>query len=107
MLLRRVLALALALAASALFGQTVEQTRSQPVSRRALEKSPALIPPKRGVVRGEHVMVEVTSGAARLTFEATAESTGRMGDSVLVRNPANGRLFQAKVFDSGKVFVQK
>jgi hypothetical protein len=59
------------------------------------------------VTRGERVHVEVLSGAAKIHFEANAESSGRAGDSVLIRNPANGRLFQAKVSARGKVSVQK
>lgn len=61
----------------------------------------------REVERGERVKVEVTSGAARLVFEAVAESAGGLGDSVLVRNPENGHLFQAKVLEDGKVAVHK
>jgi len=60
-----------------------------------------------GVERGERISVEVASGAARLAFQATAESAGHAGESVLVRNPVNGRLFQGKVFGNGKVLVQK
>lgn len=59
------------------------------------------------VDRGERVSVEVSSGAARLAFEAMAESGGRVGSVVLVRNPANGHVFQAKVAEKGKVVVQK
>jgi hypothetical protein len=61
----------------------------------------------RDVERGERVSVEVSAGNARLTFEAEAASAGRAGDSVLVKNPENGRLFQAKVQGKGKVAVQK
>lgn len=65
------------------------------------------IPPRNGVARGERVLVEVTSGAARLAFETTAESAGGLGNFVLVRNPANGRLFPAKVAGKGKVVIQR
>ncbi len=59
------------------------------------------------VDRGDRVEVEVQSGPARLSFEAHAETTGRAGDSILVRNPENGRLFQARVVGKGKVLVQR
>jgi flagella basal body P-ring formation protein FlgA len=62
---------------------------------------------RREVERGDKVAVEVSSGGAMLAFEATAESSGRAGDSVVVRNPENGRLFQAKVDGKGKVSVKK
>jgi hypothetical protein len=61
----------------------------------------------RAVERGERITVEVTSGAARLAFQATAQSGGRQGDSVLVQNPESGRLFQAKVIGNGKVLIHK
>jgi flagella basal body P-ring formation protein FlgA len=61
----------------------------------------------REVERGDKVAVEVSSGAAMLAFEATAESSGRTGDSIVVRNPENGRLFSAKVEAKGKVSVKK
>jgi hypothetical protein len=61
----------------------------------------------RAVERGERITVEVTSGAARLAFQATAQSGGRQGDSVLVQNPENGRLFQAKVIGDGKVLIHR
>ena len=47
----------------------------------------------------------VTSGAALLRFQADAESSGRRGDNVLVRNPENGKLFQARVEGKGPNFV--
>jgi flagella basal body P-ring formation protein FlgA len=59
------------------------------------------------VERGDRVAVEVKVGAAILDFEATAESSGRTGESVMVKNPENGRTFQAKVQDKGHVVVEK
>ena len=69
-------------------------------------------PPKPAIAgpdvhRGERVSVEVTSGAALLRLRADAESAGRIGDAVLVRNPESGKLFQARVEGKGKVVVQK
>jgi flagella basal body P-ring formation protein FlgA len=59
------------------------------------------------VERGDLVAVEVTVGGAILDFEATAESSGRAGESILIKNPDNGRSFQAKIQDKGHVVVQK
>jgi hypothetical protein len=59
------------------------------------------------IERGDQIAVEVRSGAARVAFDAKAESSGRAGDSVLVRNPENGHVFQAKVEAKGKVLVQR
>jgi flagella basal body P-ring formation protein FlgA len=61
----------------------------------------------RDVERGDHVDVEVTVGHAILEFEATAESGGRAGDSILVKNPGNGHTFLARIQDKGHVVVQK
>lgn len=59
------------------------------------------------IERGERVQVEVRSGGARLGFEANTASSGHTGDSVLVRNPENGRLFSAVVQGNKKVLVQR
>jgi hypothetical protein len=63
------------------------------------------IPP--AVRRGDKVVVSVTTGSVLLTFQSEAESSGRVGDAVIVRNPANGNRFVARVQDQGKVTVQK
>ena len=102
----RVFILALALMGSAFAEQAVDSPR--PSYGSALHGRPLVpIPPRNGVARGERVLVEVTSGAARLAFETTAESAGGLGNFVLVRNPANGRLFPAKVAGKGKVVIQR
>lgn len=59
------------------------------------------------VERGDLVAVEVKVGAAILDFEATAETSGRTGDSILIKNPENGRSFPAKIQDKGHVLVEK
>jgi flagella basal body P-ring formation protein FlgA len=61
----------------------------------------------REVDRGDKVEVEASSGNASIAFEATAESPGRMGESILVRNPENGQYFRARVEGKGKVSVTK
>jgi flagella basal body P-ring formation protein FlgA len=58
------------------------------------------------VNRGDTVHVEVTSGAARLAFAAKAESGGRAGDFIAVRNPSSNKIFQARIQDKGRVVVQ-
>jgi flagella basal body P-ring formation protein FlgA len=54
---------------------------------------------------GERVEVEVRSGPARLRFEGWAQSSGRPGEAIKVRNPANGKIFRATVADRGRVTV--
>jgi len=77
----------------------------RPASAMVAVHKPAL--PEPDVLRGEQVSVLVTSGAALLRFQADAETSGRRGDSVLVRNPENGKLFQARVEGKGRVTVQR
>jgi flagella basal body P-ring formation protein FlgA len=57
--------------------------------------------------RGEKVTVDAISGDAHISFDALAESSGRTGESVLVRNPENGRYFRAHVDGVGKVSVSR
>lgn len=59
------------------------------------------------VERGDKVTVEVSVGEAKLSFEATAQTSGRAGALVLIRNPESGRNFQARVEGKGKVLVTK
>jgi flagella basal body P-ring formation protein FlgA len=57
------------------------------------------------IERGEMVSVEVTSGAAQLSLKAKAETAGRKGDLVMLRNPDSGRRFQGRVEGQGKVTI--
>jgi flagella basal body P-ring formation protein FlgA len=68
---------------------------------------PSMLVMPKEVKLGDKVAVEVWSGAARLAFEATAGSSGRVGDSIIVQNPENGRFFEARVEAKGKVSVRK
>jgi flagella basal body P-ring formation protein FlgA len=58
------------------------------------------------VLRGEMVDVEVRSGGARLTFNGKAESSGRTGDTINIRNLASSRIFQARISGKGKVLLE-
>ena len=51
----------------------------------------------RDVDPGQTVQVRVRAGAARLSFESRAETGGYSGDQILLRNPASGQRFKAKV----------
>jgi flagella basal body P-ring formation protein FlgA len=57
------------------------------------------------IEKGETVTVESRVGGARLVLKANAETSGRLGGMIVVRNPTSGRFFQAKVVGSGKVEV--
>ncbi|MBK9166037.1 MAG: flagellar basal body P-ring formation protein FlgA [Bryobacterales bacterium] len=60
-----------------------------------LEPSRLLFP--KLVERGDRVTVEVRSGPARLVIQAVAESAGRRGEAIRLRNPGNRRRFEATV----------
>ncbi|HLX46469.1 MAG TPA: flagellar basal body P-ring formation chaperone FlgA [Bryobacteraceae bacterium] len=61
----------------------------------------------REVTRGDRVKVMVMSGEARLQFDATAETSGRVGESVMVLNPDSGHHFLAKVEGKDEVLIKK
>ena len=58
------------------------------------------------VKRGDAVTVEVLSGSMRLAFTGKAESDGRHGDTISVRNPRSNRVFQARVEGNDKAVVR-
>ncbi|HEX5430963.1 MAG TPA: flagella basal body P-ring formation protein FlgA [Bryobacteraceae bacterium] len=72
---------------------------------RAAARPARLSPPV--IDRGDQVAVKVFSGSVLLSFHAEAESAGRPGQRIIVRNPLNGRRFLARVEDRGKVVVRK
>jgi len=61
----------------------------------------------REVERGDRVEVVVMSGDAKIELLAEAETSGRFGELVMVRNPDNGRHFQARVDGKDKVLITK
>lgn len=60
----------------------------------------------REVNRGDHIRVKVIAGRALVSFEAVAESSGGVGESVVVRNPLSGKNFRAVVDDKGSARVE-
>jgi flagella basal body P-ring formation protein FlgA len=70
------------------------------------EIQPGFVAPPNDVNRGDAVQVEVRGGAVRLAFTAKAESGGRNGDFVAIRNPSSNRLFQARIEGKDAVVVQ-
>lgn len=74
--------------------------------RAGVRLEPLMFTKPRDVERGQKVDVEVHSGAARLVFQGQAESAGRAGDRITVRNPENGRRFPARIESKGRVVVE-
>ena len=54
---------------------------------------------------GDLVDIEVRSGAARLLFTARAESGGRNGETILIRNPQSNKTFPAQITGKGRAIV--
>jgi flagella basal body P-ring formation protein FlgA len=54
---------------------------------------------------GERIRVEATAGGTRLMLPMIAESSGRRGDRVVVRNPGSGRRVPAQVAGPGLAIV--
>ncbi len=57
------------------------------------------------IERGDTVHVTVAAGGAHLEFDAIAQSSARIGEHLLIKNPENSALFQATAEDKGKVTV--
>lgn len=83
---------------------TAADAADSPTAKQPM-RAPRLSPPD--VKRGDKVAVTVVSGPVQLKFEAETESAGHVGETVIVKNPENGRRFVAKVEAVGKVVVKK
>ena len=57
------------------------------------------------VDKGEMVEVAVISGAARIKFSATAQTSAREGERILLENPATRHRFQARLLASRRAEV--
>jgi len=92
----------------AVFAQSVAQVEGKcprvPI-RAGLEIRALLLENPQAVRRGDAVRVEVRSGGARLDFQALAETSGAVGETVLLRNPFSQKPFRATVEDRDRVRV--
>src|SRR5665213_2800506 len=61
------------------------------------------LPP--AVRRGDSVKVEVRSGPARVQIDAVAETAGRAGDMLELRNPSSGKTFRARLEGASKAVI--
>jgi flagellar basal body P-ring formation protein FlgA len=57
------------------------------------------------VRRGDLVDVTAISGAAQLRMPALAETQGRQGDIISLKNPRTGKLFRARIEGKDKALV--
>jgi flagella basal body P-ring formation protein FlgA len=96
------------------FDSTLMESMGLVAGRRPLRTLPAGTPIAAAMLtiahdieRGDRIAVEVKVGGTILDFEATAASSGRAGESILVNNPENGRSFAAVIQDKWHVLVEK
>jgi flagella basal body P-ring formation protein FlgA len=79
------------------------------LARRSISSGTALllemVESPREVSRGDTVSVIVQTGAARLEVQVLAETDGRKGEIISVRNPRSGRSFRARVEEKGVATV--
>lgn len=60
------------------------------------------IDPPLDVTKGDRVTVTVSSGLARISIDAEAETSGRRGDAVSLKNLESGKLFRARIDAPGQ-----
>jgi flagella basal body P-ring formation protein FlgA len=79
------------------------------IARRAIPEGqkiePQALEVARDVIQGETVHVKVIDGAATITLDGIAQSSGTKGDSILVHNPASGKSFRGVIEDRSQILV--
>jgi flagella basal body P-ring formation protein FlgA len=66
---------------------------------------PEMLEESKDVRGGETVHVKVVAGAATITLDAVAQSSGVKGESVLIHNPSSGKAFRAVIDGPSSVIV--
>ena len=84
--------------------QVVGQRPLRPISVTSAIRLDQITAPM-DVNRGDVVNVEVHAGAAQISIDGKAETAGRSGDVISVRNESSNRLFHARVTGKGKALV--
>jgi flagella basal body P-ring formation protein FlgA len=84
--------------------QIMGRVPRRPIAAGAIITANLLDAPK-DVERGDTVEVQVRSGAAHLKLEGRAESAGRRGEAIPVRNLITNKSFSARIVDKDRVLV--
>jgi flagella basal body P-ring formation protein FlgA len=84
--------------------QILGRVPRRPIAAGATITANLLDAPKE-VERGDTVEVQVRSGAAHLKLEGLAQSAGRRGESIPVRNLTTNKSFSARIVDKDVVLV--
>lgn len=64
------------------------------------------IDPPLDVTKGDRVTVTVSSGLARISIDAEAQTSGRCGDPVSLKNLESGKLFRARIDAPGQAALE-
>ena len=79
---------------------TIERASGM-LARRAIAAgqkiTPDMLEAPKDIRRGDTVRVRVIAGAATLSLDAIAESSGNKGETIVLRNPSSGRNFRARI----------
>jgi flagella basal body P-ring formation protein FlgA len=88
---------------------TVEQLSGK-VARRKIAVGDSIlaaaVQDPRDVTRGDTVRVLVVDGAATITLEGIAESSGNTGQTIVVHNPSTGKKFRALIESRKQVVIR-
>jgi flagella basal body P-ring formation protein FlgA len=88
--------------------QSVEQVAGR-VPRRPVAAGSAIclyqLDEAKDIRRGDMVEIDVRSGTTRLSFVGRAETAGRVGENISIRNLSSGRTFRARVEGKGAAVV--
>ena len=60
------------------------------------------IDPPMDITKGDRVTVTVNSGLATISIDAEAETSGRRGDPIALKNPESGKVFRARIDAPGE-----
>ena len=64
------------------------------------------IEPPLDITKGDRVTVRVSSGLAKISIDAEAETSGRRGDPVALKNLESGRLFRGRIDAPGQAALE-
>jgi flagella basal body P-ring formation protein FlgA len=67
---------------------------------------PAALEDAKDVIRGETIRVQAIDGAATITLDAIAQSSGNRGQTIMVHNPSSGKNFRALIEGQRQAIVR-
>ena len=102
--------------------QPIEESPQKPVTPLSLEHLEGSLPrhfipanspvwsdsidPPFDITKGDRITVTVNSGLAKISIDAEAETSGRRGDPVALKNLESGKLFRARIDAPGQAALE-